>query len=126
MHNLSVRSIPVRARISFRMPATTYQKSSRGAQRLPGTKPVDIKIEKCSNPRKYIERRNRNPVAPKLHLAFADVESPGGASGADTSPFQGSVKACGKGASQAMVLTATLEVFDGLRTSIHLVSQESI
>jgi hypothetical protein len=91
-----------------------------------GGLPVGVKIEKGGNPREYIERRNRNSVAPKLHLAFADVESPGGASGADTSPFQGSVKACGKGASQAMVLTATLEVFDGLRTSIHLVSQESI
>jgi hypothetical protein len=54
-----------------------------------------------------------------LHVVFIHTETSGDARGTDASPFQGSVKACGKGASQATVPIATLKVLDGLSMLIH-------
>jgi hypothetical protein len=56
-----------------------------------------------------------------LHVAFIHIETPGDVRGTDASPFQGSVKARGKGASQATAPTATLKVLDGLSMLIHFV-----
>ena len=64
---------------------------------LSGTQPVDINFESGGNPREDIERRNCNSLAPKLHIALTYVESPGGASGADASPFQGELQGCALG-----------------------------
>ncbi|WP_167306701.1 hypothetical protein [Paraburkholderia hospita] len=50
----------------------------------------------------------------------AHIEQPGDASGTDTGPFQGGVEACGKGASASAVLTATLQMLDGVSASVHL------
>jgi hypothetical protein len=56
-----------------------------------------------------------------LHIAFTDVEPPGGPGRANASTLQGSVKACGKSAYQATVFTDTLEMLDGLSALIHRV-----
>jgi hypothetical protein len=64
---------------------------------LSGTQPVDINFESGGNPREDIERRNCNSLAPKLHIALTYVEPPGGASGADASPFQGEPQGCALG-----------------------------
>ena len=95
-------------------------------RRLSGTEPVKVKIENGGHARECIERRNRNAMAPKLHIAFAYVEPPGGASGADAGPSQGCIQASGKSAPQAAVPVATLKVLDGLSASIHVfdVSQD--
>ncbi|WP_229514167.1 hypothetical protein [Paraburkholderia terrae] len=50
----------------------------------------------------------------------AHIEQSGDAGGTDIGPFQGGVESCGKGASASAVLTATLEMLDGLSASVHL------
>jgi hypothetical protein len=82
---------------------------------------VGVEIEKGRNPRECIYRWHRDSTAPELHVAFTHIELPGGTGGTDASPFQGGVKARGKGASQAAVLITTLKMLDSLSALIHLV-----
>ena len=82
---------------------------------------MNVEIENSSDSREHAQRWDRDAAAPKLHVAFAHVEPPCGGSGTDASPLQGCVEACRDSAPEAIVLTATLEVLDGLSASIHVI-----
>lgn len=95
-------------------------KCESGDLGLPCAKPVNIEIEKGGETHTSVQRRDGDSASPILHVVFIHFQPLGCACRADVAAFECPVKACGHGASQAVILGTALEMTDSISVTIHL------